>query len=80
MGGIDVRLMSMDDPRWIEEEIESKFQVAKKGGGYIYHSDHSIPKDVSFQQYQRVMELVKRYGDYEWALLDRFDGLGASSA
>jgi len=65
MGGIDVRLMSTENPRLIEEEVESKFQVAKKGGGYIYHSDHSIPKDVSFQQYQRVMELVRRHGEYE---------------
>lgn len=62
MGGIDVRLMS--DPTKIEEEIKRKFEVAKKNGGYIYHSDHSIPKDVSFKQYCYVMELVKKYGVY----------------
>jgi len=38
---------------------------AKKGGGYIYHSDHSIPDDVSFPQYCRVIELVKKYGTYK---------------
>ncbi|OIN96505.1 hypothetical protein AUJ66_05985 [Candidatus Desantisbacteria bacterium CG1_02_38_46] len=64
MGGIDVRKMANENPAIIEDEIASKFAVAKKGGGYIYHSDHSIPKDVSFQQYQRVMELVKKYGKY----------------
>ena len=64
MGGIDVRLMSDPDPSKIEEEIKKKFEVAKKNGGYIYHSDHSIPKDVSFQQYCRVIELVKKYGVY----------------
>ncbi|MSS74003.1 MAG: hypothetical protein EXS64_21340 [Candidatus Latescibacteria bacterium] len=64
MGGIDVRAMASDDPRRIEEEIRSKFEVAKRGGGYIYHSDHSIPKNVSLEQYQRVMELVEKYGRY----------------
>ncbi|MBA7471075.1 hypothetical protein ES707_06369 [subsurface metagenome] len=64
MGGIDVRAMADPDPNVIEEEIRSKFEVAKKGGGYIYHSDHSIPNNVSFEQYKRVMELVKKYGKY----------------
>lgn len=64
MGGIDVRAMADPDPSVIEEEIRSKFEVAKRGGGYIYHSDHSIPNNISFGQYKRVMELVKKYGEY----------------
>jgi uroporphyrinogen decarboxylase len=64
MGGIDVRLMADEDPSKIEEEIKTKIEAAKENGGYIYHSDHSIPKNVSFQQYCRVMELVKQYGAY----------------
>lgn len=64
MGGIDVRLMCDPNPEKIEQEIKTKFESAKKNGGYIYHSDHSIPKNVSFQQYCRVMELVKTYGFY----------------
>lgn len=64
MGGIDVRAMADPNPKRIEEEIRTKFEVAKKGGGYIYHSDHSVPNNVSFQQYCRVMELVRKYGVY----------------
>lgn len=64
MGGIDVRAMADPDPRKIEEEIKTKFEIAKKGGGYIYHSDHSIPDNVSFSQYKHVMELVREYGKY----------------
>jgi len=64
MGGIDVRAMSDPDPRAIEEEIASKLPVAKVGGGYIYHSDHSIPNNVSLAQYCRVLELVRKYGEY----------------
>jgi len=64
MGGIDTRIMAEEDPAKIEEEIKNKFGVIKKNGGYIYHSDHSIPKNVSFEQYCRVMELIKKYGVY----------------
>jgi len=64
MGGIDVRLMALDDPKPIEKEIKEKLEAAKEGGGYIYHSDHSVPKNVSFQQYKRVIDLVKKYGQY----------------
>jgi len=64
MGGIDVRLMAQEDPAPLEKEIREKIQVAKKGGGYIYHSDHSVPKNVSLKQYERVIQLVKKYGQY----------------
>jgi uroporphyrinogen decarboxylase len=64
MGGIDVRAMAHPDPKVIEQEIASKIPVAKQGGGYIYHSDHSVPDNVSFEQYSRVIELVHQYGAY----------------
>jgi len=65
MGGIDVRKMALEDPAAIEEEIRTKITAAKIGGGYIYHSDHSVPDNVSFEQYKRVMALVARYGSYK---------------
>ncbi len=64
MGGIDVRAMADPDPKVIEEEIQRKFEVAMVGGGYIYHSDHSVPNNVSLAQYRRVLELVRQYGVY----------------
>jgi len=64
MGGIDVRAMADPDPSVIEEEVRTKFEAAMSGGGYIYHSDHSVPKNVSFKQYCHTMELVKEYGRY----------------
>lgn len=64
MGGIDARKMAHPDPAVIEEEIRTKFAAAMPGGGYIYHSDHSIPDNVSFAQYQHVMDLVHKYGTY----------------
>lgn len=64
MGGIDVRAMADPDPAAIEEEIRTKIPVARENGGYIYHSDHSVPDNVSFDRYCYVMELVEEYGQY----------------
>jgi uroporphyrinogen decarboxylase len=63
-GGINTMLMEEDDDGVIEAEIAAKFAAAKPGGGYLYHSDHSIPKDVSFRKYSFIMDCVRRYGAY----------------
>ncbi len=64
MGNIDTRKMADPDPSVVEEEIRTKLSVAKIGGGYIYHSDHSVPPTVSLERYRHVLELVARYGSY----------------
>lgn len=64
MGGIDVRVMADGTDEELEEEIGNKISIAKEDGGYIYHSDHSVPDNVSFPRYQRVIELVYQYGRY----------------
>jgi uroporphyrinogen-III decarboxylase len=37
---------------------------AAKGGGYIFQSDHSVPSDVSGENYDYVVKLVREYGRY----------------
>ena len=64
VGGIDVRAMADPDPSAIEDEIRNKIPFVKRGGGYIYASDHSVPNNVSLEQYKRVIELVHHYGKY----------------
>jgi uroporphyrinogen decarboxylase len=64
MGGIDVRVMADGTDEELEEEIGRKITIAKENGGYIYHSDHSVPDNVSFPRYKRVIELVHKYGSY----------------
>jgi uroporphyrinogen decarboxylase len=56
--------MNLEDPGPLEEEIKVKVSAAKAGGGYIYHSDHSVPNIISFMQYKRVIDLVRKYGGY----------------
>jgi len=55
MGNIDVMKLAgtVSD---IEEEIQGKIIPAMKGGGYIYHSDHSIPPEVSLGNYRYLMK------------------------
>ena len=49
-GNIDVTKLTGSHES-IEEEVLSKLAVAKAHGGYIYHSDHSVPNDISFSNY-----------------------------
>jgi len=62
-GNIDIRKLSGTRAD-IEEEIHGKLPAAMQGGGYMYHSDHSVPPTVSWDSYCYAMELVERYGEY----------------
>lgn len=62
-GNIDVRALSGTREQ-IEEEIRSKLAVVAEGGGYIFHSDHSVPPTVSFDNYRYAIELLDKYGKY----------------
>ena len=33
-------------------------------GGYVFSSDHSIPDSVSFENYRKIVELVRKVGKY----------------
>jgi uroporphyrinogen-III decarboxylase len=37
---------------------------AAKGGGYIFQSDHSLPNNVSVQNYEYVLNLVREHSKY----------------
>jgi uroporphyrinogen decarboxylase len=63
LGNIDVRKLSGSRSE-IEQEIAPKITAAKVGGGYIYHSDHSVPNSVSLDSYRFALALVKQYGAY----------------
>lgn len=49
----------------IEAELRRKVPVAMEGGGYIYHSDHSIPPEVSFETFCHAMKVLDEIGTYE---------------
>ncbi len=44
----------------LEDEIRSKVTIAKNGG-YIFHSDHSLPPEVDFKRYEWALETARNY-------------------
>ncbi len=63
MGNIGVDEMMLP-PDQLEALMAEKVNTAKRGGGYIYHSDHSVPPSVPFERYQHVLNLARKYGAY----------------
>jgi uroporphyrinogen decarboxylase len=63
-GGMDVRTMVANDKAAIEAELRRKLPAAMASGGYILHSDHSIPDQVEFETYQFFRELGLELGQY----------------
>ena len=59
-GNIDVRAMAKSDDD-IEREIMSKLAALQGGRGYIFHSDHSVPPEVGFEQYQFALQCARRF-------------------
>ena len=58
-GNIDVIAMA-ESHAAVEKELKRKLAPFVQDGGYIYHSDHSVPSEVSFDRYQYVMELLRK--------------------
>ena len=63
MGNISVENMHAPKEK-LDYEVRSKLEIAMQNGGYIYHSDHSVPSSVSLANYQYLMSLLEEYGVY----------------
>lgn len=61
-GGINAVLWP--DKEKIIEEICRTVPVLKQNGGYIFSSDHSIPNNVSLDNFRHIVETVKEVGKY----------------
>jgi uroporphyrinogen decarboxylase len=66
--GRDIRLIGnisrqalMDGPAAVEREFQSKVPALMASGGYIPAVDDAILPDISFESYQRFLELVRNY-------------------
>ena len=61
-GGINAMLWP--DFEAIEAEIKAMLPSLMQGGGYIFSSDHSVPCDVSLENFRKITELAKKLGSY----------------
>ena len=63
-GNINMDVLATADRELIREEVVTKVQAAKSGGGYIHQSDHSVPPTVSYDAYRYWMDLALEHGEY----------------
>lgn len=61
-GGINAMLWHDFDA--IENEIKKLLPLVMQNGGYIFSSDHSVPCDVSLENFKNITELAKKLGSY----------------
>lgn len=59
MGGIDKRVLAMDE-RAIYNEVMSKVPYLLEKGGFIPHVDHAIPHDVPLKNYLYYREILTK--------------------
>ena len=60
-GNIDIRILESNDRARIDEELNRKIlPILKAGGGYILHSDHSIPPGVDHDTLQYFFDHGRR--------------------
>ncbi len=64
-GNMDVMIYAFGTPEEIEAEIDSKIAAGKETGRYIFHSDHSIPPQVSWERYQYILDSYNRRATYD---------------
>lgn len=65
MGGMDVRVLTTNDTKQIDWELEAKIPIVKGKYGYILHSDHSIPHSVDYNTYKYFIEKGLELGAYK---------------
>lgn len=62
-GNIDVRALA-GTPEQVIAEVTAKVRAGMAGGGYLFHSDHSVPSDVPLCNYQLALRTAREVGQY----------------
>jgi hypothetical protein len=61
-GGLDKRVLALDKCA-IRDEVESKVPFLLKEGGYVPAIDHYVPPDVSLENFEYFLQLVRDIGE-----------------
>ena len=64
IGGIDTRVLFNNDKQEIDAELEAKIPVVMGNYGYVLHSDHSVPVNVTYETYQYFIKKGLELGTY----------------
>jgi len=63
-GNIDMSVAIRGDREELEQEVKTKLAAGMANRGYAYHSDHSVPPQVSWATYRWLVDLLDKYGNY----------------
>lgn len=63
-GGLDIRVLETNDLGKVEALLREKLPAAMAGGGYILHTDHSIPVSVEYGTYKYFVDRALEIGSY----------------
>ena len=69
-GNMDVRAWAGATPEELRAIVLRKLNAAK-GGGWIVQSDHSVPSNISAENYDTVIRLVREHGRYPLRLAEQ---------
>jgi uroporphyrinogen-III decarboxylase len=58
-------VLATNDRDAIEAEVRGKLDAGMAKKRYIYHSDHSVPPQVSLDTYRFVVDLLDKHGNYD---------------
>jgi uroporphyrinogen decarboxylase len=64
MGNVSVPVLIEGDPEAVEAEVLRCLKPGMEHGCYIYHSDHSLPPEVSWETIMQVKALLDQHGVY----------------
>lgn len=64
IGGLDIRELETNQPQRIKSYLDARLPTLKEGGGFILHTDHSIPDSVNYQTYKYFLEYGLKLGTY----------------
>ncbi len=62
-GNIDARALA-GTAEQVVAEVTAKVTAGMAGGGYLFHSDHSVPSDVSLSNYRLALATAREVGRY----------------
>jgi len=65
MGNINVVPLGTNDPALVKQEVVPKLNALRKLRiPYVFHSDHSVPPEISFATYKYALQLLREHGSY----------------
>ncbi|NUN93616.1 MAG: hypothetical protein HUU04_07530 [Verrucomicrobiae bacterium] len=64
-GNVNVMVLMTNDRAKIEAEVRAKLAAGMATKSYLYHSDHSVPPQVSWETYQFLIRVLDQYGRYD---------------